>query len=198
MCSPGTPGLFWARQRGCYLFTSALTWMSLSWLERELCFIWSKVCCILEHGRSQFISRVLVVLGFIPNLLKKACPCVTYQHLCCVIRNSRFQNANMNTFKCFFILYFGSLNVANTTVINVIERDSLKDVNIHQSLMICIWIQKIGLWLHADFLSLWFSHGIKCRRIEYLGFSLLQARLYCLHLDINSSLANNSILYITL
>lgn len=30
--------------------------------------------CILEHSRGQFSSRVIVKLGFIPNLLNQTCP----------------------------------------------------------------------------------------------------------------------------
>lgn len=38
---------------------------------------------------------------------------------------------------------------------------------------------------------------IKCRRIKYLGFSLVQSRLCCLHLEISPWLAGNSTLCIT-
>lgn len=59
--------------------------------------------------------------------------CVISHHLCRVIRNPEFQNANTNKYiwVAFCPLFFPSLNVANATVINIAERDLLKDVNIH-------------------------------------------------------------------
>lgn len=73
------------------------------------------------------------------------------------------------TWVAFCPFFSPSINIANAPVINTTERDSLEDVNIHQSFMICIWIQKIGLWLLTALLSLWFPHALNAGGLNTWG-----------------------------
>lgn len=122
-----------------------------------------------EQNGAKF-SGIRAGSGFSPNLPKLVPSghfpsCVSPQIL-----------SSQKCIRVAFCPFFSpSINIANAPVINTTERDSLEDVNIHQSLMICIWIQKIGLWLLTAFLLLWFPHALNAGGLNTWGFLCCKA-----------------------
>lgn len=143
------------KMRLLLVWSSELTWATLSWLQRELCFILPSVCWTgwAKWGKIQRDqSRVRI-----QPKPAQACPHWSFPLF---VVSPQILSSQKCIGVAFCPFFSPSINIANAPVINTTERDSLEDVNIHQSLMICIWIQKIGLWLLTAFLLLWFPHAL--------------------------------------
>lgn len=152
------------KMRLLLVWSSELTWATLSWLQRELCFILPTVCWTKWSSIQQWVqSRVRIHPKPAQASPRGSFPSSVLCH----------HTAPKCSQECIWVafcpFFSPSINIANAPVINATERDLLKDVNIHQSLMICIWIQKIGLWLLTAFLSLWFSHALNTGGLNTWG-----------------------------
>lgn len=86
------------------VWNSQLTWATLSWLQRELCFILPTVCWTewVKWGLIQ--QRVQSRVRIRPKPAQSSSsPWVISHPLCCVIRNPELPNAHRNVLEWLFV-----------------------------------------------------------------------------------------------